>query len=778
MDKLVVLTLMGELDRDIWVRVQVSQESGLDLGGEEGRLPPCPELITLYESWQSTLRSFVLPGFRMKGKIIIKDNSIVEQFDDRQRNHWCRNCRAQEQDLHELMNDWLRSDSFRPIREKLNQTVLRGDRVRVLLCSSNPQIKKLPWNLWDLLGRNQRQAEVILSKLSYQPRTPTLRKKVRILIILGNSEGINPETDLQILIEKLRNKAEIIPPLVNPTQQQLTHYLWNETIDILYFAGHSQTEQGIGQIYINDTDVIEIKDLKYALEKAMSHGLKLAIFNSCDGLGLAYELEELDIPNLIVMRDIVHEKVAQQFLSDLLKSFVIEKKPLHLAEQEARKKLQGLEAEFPCASWMPVIFQHYSDKPQYWQDWFRRYKPRPWSEIIKVVAVSLAITILIMWVRSLGVLEPSELWAYDRFMELRPQNETPDTRLLIVGVTEKDLQKWGKDLPKNNQEKVLSNQAIIQLLKAINKYQPRIIGLDIFRDKDFLGDLKGYAELIDYLKQQDKQIISICKIGKAAGTNYPEVAPPEGVDGENLGYANFANNPGEIVRNHSLSRKVETGDCTPNYSLSLRLASRFLGQEEISIKSDSLSIGTHLIKVLSGNSGGYQTKQSKDVLQITNPILINYRATDKVAEQVTVTKVLNGSINPKFVKDKLVLIGYVDGRDEHFTPYSYKYMSGVVIHAHMVSQLISFIMDRRPLIQSLPNWGEIFWIFGWALTGGILAWQFRLLRLEVFGGIAFIILCVGSFWLFNEAFWVPFIPASLAFIGTGSMIIIYIKSLE
>nr|WP_017295798.1 hypothetical protein [Geminocystis herdmanii] len=43
--------------------------------------------------------------------------------------------------------------------------------------------------------------------------------------------------------------------------------------------------------------------MKTALNQAIKQGLNLAIFNSCDGIGLAQELSKLNIPQVIVMRE-------------------------------------------------------------------------------------------------------------------------------------------------------------------------------------------------------------------------------------------------------------------------------------------------------------------------------------------------------------------------------------------------------------------------------------------------------------------------------------------
>ena len=80
--------------------------------------------------------------------------------------------------------------------------------------------------------------------------------------------------------------------------------------DILFFSGHSQTESAPGRIFINRSDSLTMQDLREGLKTAVRRGLQLAFFNSCDGLGIAAELESLHIPQIIVMREPVPDKVA------------------------------------------------------------------------------------------------------------------------------------------------------------------------------------------------------------------------------------------------------------------------------------------------------------------------------------------------------------------------------------------------------------------------------------------------------------------------------------
>jgi branched-chain amino acid transport system substrate-binding protein len=82
-------------------------------------------------------------------------------------------------------------------------------------------------------------------------------------------------------------------------------------------------------------------------------------------LGLAQQLETLQIPHIIVMREPVHDEVAQKFLSGFLTSFA-EGASLHEAVREARDQLRLIENSSPNASWLPVIFQNPEEPPLFY----------------------------------------------------------------------------------------------------------------------------------------------------------------------------------------------------------------------------------------------------------------------------------------------------------------------------------------------------------------------------------------------------------------------------
>jgi len=224
--------------------------------------------------------------------------------------------------------------------------------------------------------------------------TPWFKSKVRILAILGHSDGIDTERD-RALLKQLPNAD--IAFLVEESRKEISDRLWEQAWDIIFFAGHSKTEGETGRIYINPTESLTIDELWYALKKAVERGLQLAIFNSCDGLGLAQKLDDLQIPQMIVMRELVPDRVAQEFLKYFLTAFALGT-PLSLAVRDARERLQGLEGQFPCASWLPVVYQNPAEEPLTWREMQRgrRSQERPqvlqrWKPKIGAAALLLGL---------------------------------------------------------------------------------------------------------------------------------------------------------------------------------------------------------------------------------------------------------------------------------------------------------------------------------------------------------------------------------------------------
>ena len=362
--KSLILKLDGDLREGVRVTLSIGFEGISPYKEVTGNLPPFAPLQTIIEEWRTHYHSLGSNNRALTAKKVTYSGSIAQKQES---------CKHLAIELQRRLNTWLFSKSFRPIRETWLKELHENEAVRVLIRTSNQQLRQIPWHLWDLLEEYP-NVELALSATDYQKRTEaktaSIRDKVKILAILGNSTDIDVAAD-QKLLDSLPDAS--VTFLVMPQRHEINDSLWEKPWDILFFAGHSQTVGDSGRIYINENkESLTIDDLKYGLKKAISNGLTVAIFNSCDGLGLASSLEALHIPQIIVMREQVPDEVAQVFLKHFLVAFALWGKPLYQAAKEARLKLHGLENKYPCASWLPVICQNGDATPPSWLDLGRR----------------------------------------------------------------------------------------------------------------------------------------------------------------------------------------------------------------------------------------------------------------------------------------------------------------------------------------------------------------------------------------------------------------------
>jgi CHASE2 domain-containing sensor protein len=193
-----------------------------------------------------------------------------------------------------------------------------------------------------------------------------------------------------------------------------------------------------------------------------------------------------------------------------------------------------------------------------------------------------------------------------------------------------------------------------------------------------------------------------------------------------------------------------------------------------------LQLENVVFKPLEAHTGGYQQLDAWG-----HQVLLNYRShrsPQNIAPQVTLTQVLKGQINPNLVKDKIVLIGVTATslKDYFPTPYSAgqelnEQMPGVIVQAQMVSQILSAVLENRPLLWVWPMWREALWVGCWSLVGGMLAWRFRiLLHLGLGGGVALGVLYGLCFGLLLRSGWVPLVPSALALVATEGSVAAYI----
>lgn len=757
MEKLVVLKLDDNLTKGVRATLEIGPEGERATVEIQGFLPPKLEIADNYDRWQSVYRS--LGDFRIKPIAITISESRTAQLSK---------CRELAEQLSQQINSWLNSESFRQLTETFLEQLMPSDEIRFLIKTDDIVLRRLPWYCWDIFDRYPKAEIALSATASKKPPLANIngsRNCVKILAILGNSQNIDIEQDCKILAEL--PSAEVTF-LVEPNRRKICQELWENNWDILFFAGHSDSDASgrSGKFYINKTESLTVEELKQGFKLAVNRGLQLAILNSCDGLGIARQFEDLGIPQTIVMREPVCDRVAQDFLKYFLASFC-SGESLYVSVRLARQRLAECESEIPAADWLPVICQNPAANPPTWQELANKPAPFPWRRRLQIGLLAIAISaVSVTGMRSLGWLQIWELQAFDQLMRLRPA-ESSDSRLLLVEATETDIEKYGFPLPDGTIAKAVANLA---------QYRPQTIALDIFRPRP-VG--VGYAALAASF-QSDRSLIGLCSVKESGKPNKCGIKPPPALPKERLGFSDVVADADGILRRHLLFMQPQTTDlCATEHSLSMRAALHYLAAKGITpetLSGDKIGLRKAVFAPIHGSTGAYQNLDNRGF-----QIMLNYRSPRTFIQRVSLTELLEGKVSPNLIKDRIIFIGVtapISNPDDFFTPYSareipYQKMPGVLLQAQMSSQIISAALDGRPLLQIVPVWQEMLWILGGAAVGSAIAIVSRRRLFAVLRAIAFAGILVGICWfLLIQGWWVPLVPSVVAMLGACGIAIV------
>ena len=779
MSQLVVLNLGQGSWSQGWsaVTAQLWQSDVLVPMQFTGCLLPAPELESLYARWQRLYNALhsdrTWRNSSLKPNPAIASLSEFEIDEDDITNVSKSEFNTCSLALQHQINTWLSHDGFHGIDRKLRTQLVPSDEIRVVITADVHSMLQFPWCLWSFF-EDFPKAELALSPMNYTRISKSSdgikRPAVRILAVLGDSQGIDITRDRDLLSQLPNAEVQF---LVEPTRSQLSEHLWDATRgwDVLFFAGHSSSQER-GEIQINPTTTLTIEQLKYGLKQAIARGLKLAIFNSCDGLGLAWDLAELQIPQMIVMREPVPDRVAQVFLTQFLSAFS-QGKSLYLAVREAREKLQDIEELFPGAPWLPVICQNPAEVPQNWQDWVllpksrRRLPTRP--ELKQLLFSSAIATGFVLGIRALGMLQAMELAAFDQGIKSRPA-ALPDSRLLVVTITEEDIQAQRNEPRKGS----LSDRTLELLLGKLEQYEAAAIGLDLYRD---FSVEPNRPSLKKRLETSDR-LVAICK--RPDPVNDPTgIEPPPEVRGDRIGFSDFVEDSDGVLRRQLLLMSPNpTSPCATSQSFAVKLAFNYLNQNGVKASFSSignLQFGDRVYPKLRDRSSGYQSIDANG-----SQLLLNYSTEPRqVASQVTVSQIIKGQINPSAVKNRIVIIGVTSNSSGDYwaTPYGRSFadrVPGVFLQAQMVSQLVNVGLNQRPLLRVWTLGAEILWVTGWAIGAGTLVLCLR--REDPIQQIIAVSLLCGTvtgicFILLMSGWWVPLVPTLLACVLTPLQVV-------
>ena len=362
MSKSVILNFgSGSLEAGFSINVQIYNDLNLEPEVSDCfDLPPSPDFDETYKAWKELIGSEEDDkkkkpdcGYATRGKSGGSGANTQADF-----------IRIAGQ-FREQINNWLGSHGG--LEQCIRTPLLPKEEIKIIVNGKDRRLQRLPWHLWKLFDEFA-QAEIAFSEppAIKAGNRDSSRDELNILTILGSDGGIDVRQDLEVI----KNLPANVVALSKPSRSEISDELWDKSWDILFFSGHSNTVDGKGIIHINDTESMTIEELKNGLRKAIANGLRLAIFNSCDGLGFAWELKEarLQIPQLIVMRepvpDVVAQKFARYFLSDLAKN-VSFYRAFRNARERLKEEFQDIHLH---ADWLPIAFQNPTQKVFSWKN--------------------------------------------------------------------------------------------------------------------------------------------------------------------------------------------------------------------------------------------------------------------------------------------------------------------------------------------------------------------------------------------------------------------------
>jgi hypothetical protein len=272
--------------------------------------------------------------------------------------------------LRVALNNWLNFGNFARIDRRLRTDLNVLDRILVVIIGEQLPVWQLPWHFWEFF-HDYTQAIEVFSKPRFtdvRQIEPQHKGKVNILTLSGR----DPHIVLSLPFLKTLPQAYSQPLETTSAHEIAQHLNHTKPWDILIFNGHGDTIRyksfQDGVIYLDNDTPLEISRLKTEIQIAVNRGLQIAIFNCCNGLGLAEQLSDLNIPYIIVMREIVPNQCAQDFLKQLLTQYS-QGDSFPAAFKRARDSLKltaGGFAQF--ADWLPILFHNPLSDRVTWRD--------------------------------------------------------------------------------------------------------------------------------------------------------------------------------------------------------------------------------------------------------------------------------------------------------------------------------------------------------------------------------------------------------------------------
>ena len=446
------------------------------------RLPLPMALLQFYADWRKAYLNFYKTSLRARVPKPKTHQGIIKLPQD-----WHRQLVQSEAKLLSEFHRWLRREELYDIRATISKHKVNAPIHLFLTCSGD--LERLPWETWELGAEFGSKITIVRSAINIRADSSKIQRKhhrkPRILAILGDDTGLdltgdretikslNRVADIELVTWKPEQPAAEIKPQI---QTALTD---KKGWEVLFFAGHSnETAITGGELAIAPTIALSITEIAPQLTIAKDNGLQFALFNSCSGLSIANSLIDLGLSQVAVMREPIHNQVAQVFLVQFLKALGDYQNvgdALHTASKYLKQE-QNLT--YPSAYLVPSLFCHpdahlFQIEPWGWQEQLKRWLPT------KTEAISLTSLCL------LSVLPPVRSFLLDKrvlvqsvYRDITGQLPSTNAPVTLVHIDEESLTKAGITNPVPMDRSYLAS-----LIDRLTVKNSKIIGIDYLFDR-------------------------------------------------------------------------------------------------------------------------------------------------------------------------------------------------------------------------------------------------------------------------------------------------------
>ncbi len=444
--------------------------------------------------------------------------------------------------------NWLERGELIEIRRQLNKRDSPHLTTTLFLSCAEMELRRLPWESWELTTEFGQGPPIRIARqpvnipvAANPPRKQ--RRKARALVIIGDDTGLDFRQDLEA-VARLKTLVDIqiigwqrgknATDLIKEVRSEICD---PEGWDMLFFFGHSNEATGLGgEIAIAPKTHISMRDLELDLTEAKRNGLQFALFNSCKGLDIANELVTLGLNQVVIMREPIHNQVAQCFLLQFLKRLA-QYDDVHTALQNATKTLKAEKnMAYPSAYLVPSLFSHRGAELFQLQPVGIMAKlAKLWPSRKQGIVLS-AIAVLSLLPPVQNSLIAGRLWtqAVTNHVATRPLQAEVSPPVLLVHVDDASItdQRYEGDVDR------ISRDYLAQLLDRLVALDANVIGIDYILDQKQDDNDRQLAQSVQKAVEEDTWIVFASEL-----KNGQELGPQEALFNHYWSMQGYVNAP-------------------------------------------------------------------------------------------------------------------------------------------------------------------------------------------------------------------------------------------